>query len=780
MAAPYVEQNAAKRGKIVTFYSYKGGTGRSLVVANVAWILFTQGKRVLVVDWDLEAPGLHRYFHPFLQDKELAASPGLIDFFANFAEGARQPHSESAVQDNTWFQGYASVAPYAYSLCWPGWPAPSNPKSRWPFSTDGGSLDFIPSGQQGPSYGIKVTAFDWAGFYEKLGGGIFLETAKKQLRQDYDYVLIDSRTGISDSSGICTVQMPDELVVCFTLNRQSMYGAAAAAQSVLDQRTSDSGSAKLKIWPVPMRVEMTAEKERLESAQLLARSQFNSFLSHLTPVEQDAYWRDTFIPYQPYYAYEEILAPFAESPTRPGPLMAGIAKLVRYLGGDSDFVTPMDEISRREGLKSFTARCASDCIKELMSMAPEYENIRQQMSAGRQRTQLMNALVSRAQLLAGSAGAAEVAEQIWKQQTDGSRVIGLALAANEPRRTQIEMALPGIASSRSAFEQYHALLLTRKLLPLLETTAVEQLRNSLNGQVGKTITDSDSSRAVLANELLAQLPKSASARDWTAQPNLHALVFGLVKFDVVHVEPSNPVIRYADRSEQHGPYLGTRRDHKIELPRVFRIGRTLVTNEIFREFTRDGGYQRKEFWPESPNRRYPYLTDDDKSLGPASWPSSEGFRSGKDQHPVCGICFYEIQAFIRWCNFAWRAESDWSWALPSEDIWEFAARSETGLVYPWGDAFDATKCNSAEGGLDTTTEVAAHPGGASRIGCLDLAGNLWEFVEAADNTKNQCVLRGGSYKNNLYEIRSYLRLIGVPKRLRAPDFGFRLAQVRSL
>ncbi|MBA2305488.1 MAG: ParA family protein [Acidobacteria bacterium] len=61
-------------GRIITFYSYKGGTGRSMAVANVAWVLALNGYRVLVIDWDLEAPGIHRYFHPFLADKELLST----------------------------------------------------------------------------------------------------------------------------------------------------------------------------------------------------------------------------------------------------------------------------------------------------------------------------------------------------------------------------------------------------------------------------------------------------------------------------------------------------------------------------------------------------------------------------------------------------------------------------------------------------------------------------------------------------------------------------------
>ena len=52
-------------GQILTFYSYKGGTGRSMVLANTACLLAQQPEGnggILTVDWDLEAPGLHRYF----------------------------------------------------------------------------------------------------------------------------------------------------------------------------------------------------------------------------------------------------------------------------------------------------------------------------------------------------------------------------------------------------------------------------------------------------------------------------------------------------------------------------------------------------------------------------------------------------------------------------------------------------------------------------------------------------------------------------------------------
>src|ERR1700759_1586101 len=97
-------------GHIVTFYSYKGGTGRTMAVANTAWLLASNGLRVLVIDWDLESPGLHRYFHPFLVDKDLSASSGVIDMIRDFASAAMEPgHGD----DDAWINERAAVLDYA-------------------------------------------------------------------------------------------------------------------------------------------------------------------------------------------------------------------------------------------------------------------------------------------------------------------------------------------------------------------------------------------------------------------------------------------------------------------------------------------------------------------------------------------------------------------------------------------------------------------------------------------------------------------------------------------
>src|SRR5215471_2622045 len=67
-------------GTVVTFYSYKGGVGRTFILANVATLLARWGFRVLCIDWDLEAPGLAHYFSKWMPTSKL----GLIDFLEDF------------------------------------------------------------------------------------------------------------------------------------------------------------------------------------------------------------------------------------------------------------------------------------------------------------------------------------------------------------------------------------------------------------------------------------------------------------------------------------------------------------------------------------------------------------------------------------------------------------------------------------------------------------------------------------------------------------------------
>jgi tetratricopeptide (TPR) repeat protein/MinD-like ATPase involved in chromosome partitioning or flagellar assembly len=322
-------------GNIVTFYSYKGGSGRSMAVANVAWILASNGNRVLTVDWDLEAPGLHRYFAPFLSDKDLTGSEGLIDLLIEFRDATATGYAGG--NDDNWYESYADISAYVVSL---DWDFPS-----------GGTLDLLPAGRQGASYSARINSFDWEEFYERRGGGVFLESVKEKLRADYDYVLIDSRTGVSDTSGICTVQMPDAVVVCYTLNNQSVKGSAAVAHSIYEQRLRKAR--EIAIFPVPMRVE-PFEKTKLDLRREYAKEMFKLFPSHLPPQSRAQFQEDTQVKYLPYYAYQEILATFGNSPGESDTtsLLAPAERLTAYL---TEYL-PGEPISRMEASEYLESR----------------------------------------------------------------------------------------------------------------------------------------------------------------------------------------------------------------------------------------------------------------------------------------------------------------------------------------------------------------------------------------------------------------------------------------
>src|SRR6266700_3396785 len=78
-----------KRGIVYTFYSFKGGSGRTMALANVAALLAKWGHSVLVVDWDLEAPGLERFFaklEPNFHNSR-ATGNGIVDLVQARADG---------------------------------------------------------------------------------------------------------------------------------------------------------------------------------------------------------------------------------------------------------------------------------------------------------------------------------------------------------------------------------------------------------------------------------------------------------------------------------------------------------------------------------------------------------------------------------------------------------------------------------------------------------------------------------------------------------------------
>ncbi|MDW5328218.1 FxSxx-COOH system tetratricopeptide repeat protein [Plantactinospora sp. KLBMP9567] len=284
-----------RNGQVVTFYSFKGGTGRTMALANVAWILAANGKKVLVADWDLESPGLHRFYHPFIDLSVLVGTGGVIDMIRGFEtqasakDGAGVPKIRFLPAG--WEAEFARVQHFAFSLnyTFPG----------------GGSLDFLSAGRQNQDYAAGISGLDWDVFYDGLGGAAFIDALREDMRRNYDYTLIDSRTGLSDVASICTIHLPDVLVDCFTLSDQGIEGAARVARDV----TKRYVNRRIRVLPAPMRVD-PAEQDKANAGRALAMHRFAGLPAGLTEADRRDYWAEVEVPYVAYYAYEETLATF--------------------------------------------------------------------------------------------------------------------------------------------------------------------------------------------------------------------------------------------------------------------------------------------------------------------------------------------------------------------------------------------------------------------------------------------------------------------------------------
>jgi tetratricopeptide (TPR) repeat protein len=239
-----------------------------------------------------------------------------------------------------WHEEYARVHNHAFSLDW-----------RFP---DGGTIDFLSAGEQNQTYAATLSGMDWENFYNDLGGGQFLDALAADMRRNYDYALIDSRTGLSDVADICTIQLPDILVDCFTLSDQGIEGAAQVARAVQKHIPRRD----IRILPVPMRID-PAEKAKAETGRRLAMRRFEGLPAGMTDAERAAYWAKVQVPYQAFYGYEETLATFGDLPGATLTLLSAYETLTRYLtDGEIERMPHVDETVRERINARFVRRDA--------------------------------------------------------------------------------------------------------------------------------------------------------------------------------------------------------------------------------------------------------------------------------------------------------------------------------------------------------------------------------------------------------------------------------------
>jgi MinD-like ATPase involved in chromosome partitioning or flagellar assembly len=190
----------------ITFYSFKGGVGRTMALVNVAAQLAKMGRKVLLVDFDLEAPGLETFEH--LRPPQ--PHPGMVEYVTEYMRTKRAP----------------DVRGYVYSAGSVG--------------EKGGQIWVMPAGRRDATYQTSLAKIDWLKLYRDDDGFLLFEDTRAQWEQEYkpDYVLIDSRTGHTDVEGICTRQLPDAVVVLFFPNEQNLVGLRDVCRRIRSEQTS--------------------------------------------------------------------------------------------------------------------------------------------------------------------------------------------------------------------------------------------------------------------------------------------------------------------------------------------------------------------------------------------------------------------------------------------------------------------------------------------------------------------------------------------------------------
>jgi len=207
--------------------------------------------------------------------------------------------------------------------------------------------------------------------------------------------------------------------------------------------------------------------------------------------------------------------------------------------------------------------------------------------------------------------------------------------------------------------------------------------------------------------------------------------------------------------------------HRVVLD-GYLIGKYEVTNAQYRAFTKATGHRE----PPQPGK---------------GWGYANYFTvSQYDEYPVVHVSWEDVKTYCDWAGLA----------LPTEAQWEYAARGKDGREYPWGnDAPDADRAQygkSLDSG-DYTKWVGSFPKGASAVGALDMAGNVWEwcadwfgekyYAGCGDGRRNPPgpdrgsyrVLRGGSWYGSVRVLRGALRSKLGPG-CRSDYLGFRAAR----
>lgn len=289
------EVQARRKTTFVTFYSFKGGVGRTMLLLNAACILADRGQQVLMIDFDLEAPGLTEFRFETCDQALAPRRPGLLELIADYLDELEADSSEPLIISNM-----AEIAARYIT--------PSTVPRRPP-QVEGGRLDLMPAGIMDETYIRRMRDVDLDWLYDEGVGKPLFEMLKTTISTSgrYDFVLVDARTGFSDESGICTRELADHLVVVTGLNRQNVEGTAAFLRLLKANRWKEGQADTLTcvVSPVP------AGEDELKAERLAAAAKSFSDAGYPSDLAIQ-------IPYHPRLSIDEH--PFAVNSGDPSPL----------------------------------------------------------------------------------------------------------------------------------------------------------------------------------------------------------------------------------------------------------------------------------------------------------------------------------------------------------------------------------------------------------------------------------------------------------------------------
>ena len=234
--------------------------------------------------------------------------------------------------------------------------------SKYTIATTIRGLSLMKTGRFDSEYARRIAVFDWQRLYAQQPGifQFFAEWLAKQFR----YVLIDSRTGLSDTGGICTILLPDKLVLAFTANRQSLYGVTElVARGTAHRRASDDHR-PLLVLPLPSRIDTSEPELRrlwrhgdvhntLPGYQKLFESAFAEAYE-LSECSLEAYLDRVQIQHVPSYSYGEYIAVLRDSTADRLSPAGGFAAFTSYLQSDAlpweEAATPAEQVDTPDAL----------------------------------------------------------------------------------------------------------------------------------------------------------------------------------------------------------------------------------------------------------------------------------------------------------------------------------------------------------------------------------------------------------------------------------------------